>query len=317
MSYEGTTEVMEFEAPSEGRQLQEYRNLSAVRWGMSPAFDIKVQDRIVLPNGVTHIKRMALVPFRNIEYKVLRGDDTGGMPSSPEVGFGAPSDAQLEVHEKTAFACAEEIRHAYSNNNPWGFTVFNTLTGLESKVVAGILRAVLPNPMPLPEMIEYLQTVSPINIAETDWPAGELARLNGESLSCAGVAESVRAQLLEGAGQAYAFADSTYEDSDAEIHERANGGKGKGRADARDKMVAEALSRPVPVVRPKDTPVQAVPPTINPQLEAALAIFLEREAAKSDDVEARIAEQVESRLTAKMDEYFAKLKPEGQKGKGK
>lgn len=315
MSYEGTTEVMDFTEVGEGRQLQEYRNLSATRWGMSPAFDIKISDRIVLPDGVQVIKRMTMTPFRNREYRVLRGDDTGSMPSNPEVGFGAPSDVQLEVHEKTAYACAEEIRHAYANNNPWGFTVFNALTGLDAKIVAGILKAVLPRPMPLPEMLEYLEAVSPINIAETKWPEGELARLNGQSMSCADVAESVRAQLLEGAGQAYTFADSTYEDTDGEIHEKANGGKGRARADGRDKKVAEALSRPVPTVRPKDqAPVQAQAPAINPQLEAALAIFLESQANKGGGIEERFAEQ-ESRLTAKMDEFFKSMQKDRGKGK--
>jgi hypothetical protein len=302
---------MDFQEFGEGRQLQEYRNLSATRWGMSPAFDINISDRIVLPDGVRVIKRMAMTPFRNREYKVLRGDDTGGMPSNPSVGFGAPSDAQLEVHEKTAYACAEEIRHAYSNNNPWGFTIFNALTGLDAKVVSGILRAVLPKPLPLPEMIEYLQAVSPINIAETEWPQGELARINGQSMSCADLAESVRAQLLEGAGQAQDFASITLDETDEEIHQKASGGKGKARADGRDRMLAESLNRSVPTVRPKDqTPVAPVAPTINPQLETALAIFLEREANKGEDTRVAQLEETVNRLTATIEQL---AKPKGKK----
>lgn len=309
-AYAEPTQVMDFPTSTDSRQIQEYRNLSAVRWGMSPAFPINVRDRIVLPDGVTRIEPMTLIPFRNIERKLLKGDDTGARPSEGGVGVQVGGEAQYNVDEKTAYACAEEIRFAYANNNPWGFTVFNALTGIEDiKVVGGILKAVLPRAMPLPEMIEYLQMVSPANIAETEWPDGELTRLGERPMTCAAVADSVREQLLEGALQAQMFAETTLEETDEEIHQKAGGGKGKARADARDKMLAEALSRAVPIARPQALqPTVATAPAVNPQLEQALAVFLEREAAKTTDVEARIDELVESRLTARLEEHFAAMK---------
>lgn len=301
------TQVMDFPTSTESRQIQEYRNLSAVRWGMSPAFPIKVRDRLVLPDGVTQIEPMTLIPFRNREHKLLKGDDTGARPSDPGVGVQAGGEAQYEIHEKTAYACAEEIRFAYANNNPWGFTVFNALTGIEKKeVVEGILKAVLPRRMPLPEMIEYLQIDAAVNIEETEWPSGELTRLGETPMTCRAVAHSVREQLLEGAMQAQTFAEITLEETDEEIHQKAGGGKGKARADDRDKMLAKALKRDVPMARPTQ-PTVAAAPAVNPQLEQALAVFLAREGEKSSEVE-DLKGQVE-RLSATVEQLTAKPKP--------
>jgi hypothetical protein len=239
------------------------RRRGLTHYGCSPAFDIDVRERKVLPPDQGKIGRCNLVQFVRV---LVAAETGGGEQSPPDVEMDAsgnpmpgryrgPGDSKPVPQKfKEPGDCAEEMRWAYGDANPWGFQVFDRLTGLDPDEAFSVFRSVLPRRMTLPEMVAHLEG---------------LGELDNEQ------AESVRAQLLVGCGDAATFSRETLEGSIQERADRMAGSQGKAKFDGRDRKLAAALgvqlpndSALTPPVAPTQTPQQ---PGLDP---AALEVML-------------------------------------------
>jgi hypothetical protein len=249
------------------------RRRSLTHYGCSPAFDIDVRDRKVLPPEQGVIRRCDLVQFAGVPVAA----EVGGAEASPpdvEMGTdgkplpglyrGPAGGARVPQKTKQPGDCAEEMRYAYGDANPWGFQVFDALTGLDPDEAFGVFRSVLPRKMTLPDLVAHLEGL------------GELDD---------GRAESVRAQLLTGSLEAAEYSRSTLDGSAQEIADRRAGSHGKAKYDKRDEKLAAALGEQLPQVKP----LPANPPAPPPGLDAAALDALLKTAEENGRLKAELA----------------------------
>jgi hypothetical protein len=250
---EQPVEFQGFDAPDEVQDLRD----TEPHYGCSPVFNINIAGRNVL-KGVIEIKAGALVEFNNLEeHTALEPGESTENKRVAETPSG-----EYAVSQKTARACAEEMRHAYNATNPWGFQVFDCLTGREHRELKRqLFKLVFPRPLPLPQLIDDLEINASVRVLEAQFPDVSINGLTPEEC-----AEEVRRQLLTGAREAQFFSQETLEGSAQEIADRQAGAHGKARYDRRDYKLAGALGvtlkQPIAAeqAKPAPAPQQGIDP---------------------------------------------------------
>jgi hypothetical protein len=264
---------VQFQRSEVSETMEEDRDALLPHYGCSPFMDIDVRDRIVLPSDQLIIQRCALVEFTNLPIRSLSGSDENSAPGVSVSGNRAHSIAGVEGSAnytrttKSARACAAEMLFAYRHNNPWGFQVFDVLTGREDAFE--IFRSVLPRRMNAAAMYKHLN-----------------------SLDVDGVAAIVRNQLITAYEEFSQFGEEIIAGSAQEIGDRKAGGKGKARYDRRDDKIALALGAPLPAINP--VPQIQMPAQAPIDLAPLADIFRTQaaEAARRDAESAELRRQV-------------------------
>jgi hypothetical protein len=237
---EEVQDAVTFQRSTPDESTEEDRSALLPHYGCSPFMDIDVRDRKVLPSTQLEIKRCALVEFVNIPLRIVSGSDENDAPGVAVSGnrarglSGVEGNASYVQRTKSARACAAEMIFAYRHNNPWGFQVFEVLTGKEDAFE--MFRSVLPRRMDAGQMYEHLQSLDGL---------------------LSGPAETVRLQLISACVEFSEFAHETITASVQERTDRHAGGKGKARYDKRDEKLANALGEKLPEINP--TPVVHMP----------------------------------------------------------
>lgn len=233
------------------------RRRALTHYGCSPVFDIDVRDRQVLPPDQLVIRRGDLVEFAGVSVAADISDGEHDAPGfdpnrdSREVPQGVTNTVRVPQKTKQPGDCAEEMRYAYGDANPWGFQVFDALTGYKeqygSDAAFEVFRSVLPRRMNLPDMVAHLEGL------ELDDPT----------------AISVRDQLLTGCGEAANFSREVLDGSAQEIADRRAGSQGKAKYDRRDQKLAAALGEELPDAKQIQVPVGTDPAVIQMLLDKA------------------------------------------------
>lgn len=267
----------------------DYQQKSKTHYGCSPAFDISLAGRNVGTHFNGMIRKCALAAFRNTEERVNLAKGDEAPPAALSVG--SDPGGRYYMTEKTAYDCATEIRFAYNNTNSWGFVIFDDLTGLSFEAARRIFQTVLPRPMNLPQMADHLSTQAVFDVQEIGDTRAE------------GIAESVRATLLRGVGEAMAFCRETLDASAQEVSERRSGGHGKAKFDRRDELLAAALGETLPNI------------TAMPQQQPApTPIIVQADTSSKDDIIERQSQQID-RLMTSVEQLFAAKTPKQKKSK--
>lgn len=229
---------------------------SETHYGCSPAFDIDVRDRKVLPPDQLVIRKGDLIEFVPVS---VAAETEGGESAPPDVEMDAqgkpvpgvyrssPTAVRVPQTTKQPGDCADEMRWAYADANPWGFQVFDVLTGLDPEDAFKVFKSVMPRRMNIPEAIAHLES---LEITEDFYRDAD--------------AEVVRQQLLSGFADAALYSRTVLEGSQQEIADRNAGSKGKAQYDARDRKVSAALGEVLPNPRASAPPPVNVPAGTDP-----------------------------------------------------
>jgi hypothetical protein len=266
--------------PQRNETAQEEIDKHLPRYGCSPAFDIDVRDRYVLPAEQEQtIHACSLVQFIDLPLRTAAEDGDAAAPAYEPNAFDRPQGlgSSPRFVRKTKFArdCAMEMLFAYGDTNPWGFRVFSALTGLEPDEAYATFKQVLPRKMNLAQMIAHLESL------EID-----------ESFFRDADAMSVRDQLLAGCREAEAFAIEVREGSADEVAKAKSGGNGKSRFDKRDQKVSQALGLPLPEVSP--VPVIQMP-TQQGGVDAETLRLMLQQAEENGRLKATLAEREQAK----------------------
>ena len=287
-----------------------------MRYAWSPGQDIDCSDRAV---GHTRIERCKLYPFRTIR---TLGPDPGRpmtMANMYEGGMG--EQVHLVWRPKSARACAEELRYAYAETNPVGFTVFDApwaakvkrakslpeeevrgfgLVGMDRDAAFEIYRTILPYVLTPPDILLYLQTESEEAIAGADFPPDIEA-----------MAKSIRRQMLDSTAQVAREYAMGIDMSERELGERPGTGKGKPVFDDYDRHRAAMMGRALGAQRAVVAPAPQI--TSDPAIARVLEMLVAERGAGQP-----IAETETERLLREQNDLLkAQLAELQSKGKGK
>jgi hypothetical protein len=207
------------------KSTQEAINKSLFRYAYSPLEEIPLADREL---GMTKVFCGRLTLVDNYSYQVPNMSDdyifkNNGLP--------------FIVHTKSAYDCADEIVNSYNVDGLPLVTMIRALTGLQPETVREIERVIMPVlPGSLREVIDYLQSTSPSNVAKAGMPA-ELQKVATDAL------QEMTEHAISCVRAANLYLDKTEREF---INSRKPNGHGKSNLDERDRRYYAALKRPVP-----------------------------------------------------------------------
>lgn len=228
-------------------------NPNAARYGWCPFKDISLVNSdgtfyyYVQPESSPYHRNLPknqLIPF--ITFPVTTFVDDYSVSSTPK----NPNPKRADISTKTALEAVTEILHAHS---VWGYTILNSLEGLEQETASRIFAVVQPFSYPLGEIINQLAFDAMERIESREnlvFPMGEYEagyivdalRNDDERI----IANKLVGEMLAGAETAIAFANEIFDRTEQSMTTRFAGGKGKTGGDPLDRYLAEELDRDLP-----------------------------------------------------------------------
>ncbi len=224
-------------------------NPTLTRYGWCPLDDIGLTDNgnfvhYVQPEGSPYHYKLFkgdLIPFPSFGYESRK-------PTNLPAVNGRIPPCIVEVVNKTALEAVEEIRSSYES---WGFTILNSLTGLEQEDAARIFLLVMPFDWRLSDMEtelvfadERIDAIEDMNLGTEKEPFFvECLRSSNEQI----IAKGLRDEMLEGARVAATVAREVVDKTTEEMVKRHSGGiGGKITPDARDLRYAREIGQVFP-----------------------------------------------------------------------
>lgn len=175
----------------------------------------------------------------------------------------------------TALDAAVWVLRGYSS---WGFTILNSLQGLEQGVAMRIFQVVQPFQYPLSQIVNELtfgaldRIDSNIVLTWADQPGYEVQPLVDDDERA--IARKLAEEMAAGAQIAYDLATDTLNETEASMTQRFAGGQGKSGGDPLDRRLAEELDRELPKMVGTSNKQQ--------EIETKLDFLVGREASRAD-----------------------------------
>lgn len=217
---------------------------------------------------------------------------------SPDIMDG--NGRAILINGTTTMTALDAITSVLRQYSVWGFTILNSLQGVDQDTAFRIFQVVQPLDYPMGELInelsfgayERIEATEPLTFAQfPDYVVEPLRDENERS-----IATALAAEMLTGAEIAVTLATETLDATEASMTQRYSGGNGKVGPDTLDRRLTGELGRELPKMIGGDKN-QGLG-----ELKESLNFLVNREASRAD--KERIAE-----LEAKIAAMEAKTSP--------
>lgn len=248
------------EAPPSIENTPARANETVMHYGYVAFQDIELtgaggQERYVQPADSPYYRKLParrLIPFTNVtEPKIDESKARTKLPNKSVV--------PVSLHNKTARACAEEMRDAYQ---AWGFTVLDGLTGFDNQTAFRIFQTIHPFDYLLIDMVNELE-YNAIERIEKDEDytveyAGASIDLEPLTPTEKEIAKKVLGQMQTAARIAFDLAEDRREATTQSLTSFFAGQGGKRRPDPLDRYIFAQLKAKMPeLVRPEQQEARA------------------------------------------------------------
>lgn len=183
-----------------------------------------------------------LIPFPTFSFGLMK-------PSPDQTDANGRAVLVESTEQMTALAAAVQVLRGYS---AWGFTILNSLQGLDQDTAMRIFQVVQPFDYPLSRLVNELAfgAQERIDSEETltfaDAPGYAVQPLYSEQER--EIARALATEMEAGAQIAFDLATETLDTTEASMTQRFAGGQGKAGADQLDKRLSAELNRELPKV---------------------------------------------------------------------
>jgi hypothetical protein len=252
--------------------------------GADGTINLLVQPAEIEENGQTVINpyhrvlpKGQLIPFPTFNAPEL-------MPSADRTDSQGRAVLEKSFRAVTALDAAVAVLHRYAG---WGFTIFDSLQGLDQDTAFRIFMVVQPLGYPLGSLINELSFGARARIDATekltfpDFPDYEIEPLRNETERA--IALRLAEEMETGAQVAFDLATETLDTTETSMTTRFAGGSGKTGPDPLDKRLSAELGRELPKLIGKET---AMP--VNSALEKKVDFLVDEAASRK--AQERIAE---------------------------